>query len=96
MSAPVVELRIRDDADASVMTTYVPKHELMGTGAPGSTRDDAAGWAKGSVWIDATNRIAYTCVDNATGAAVWVEQGGTGTSSSTSEEEAYMFSWMGF
>lgn len=59
--------------------TYVAvKSNLAASAAPGTSDDNTAGYAIGSVWIDTTNDNVYTCVDASTGAAVWKPHGGSG------------------
>lgn len=40
--------------------------------APTTGDDNTAGFSVGSLWIDTTTDLSYTCVDASTGAAVWV------------------------
>lgn len=48
------------------------KHNYGATSAPSASNDDTQGFSVGSVWVDTSADVAYICVDNATGAAVWV------------------------
>ena len=48
------------------------KINYAGTAAPGAGDDNADGYRVGSMWIDITNDEAYRCVDDTTGAAVWI------------------------
>ena len=48
------------------------KINYAGTAAPGAGDDNADGYRVGSMWIDITNDEAYRCVDDSTGAAVWI------------------------
>ena len=41
------------------------------TAAPGVTDDSDSGYSAGSLWIDVTNDVGYTCLDATVGAAVW-------------------------
>lgn len=56
---------------ATVKTFSLTFDQLEGTRAPTVTDDQTAGYNKGSKWVDKTNKLAYVCVDNSTGAAVW-------------------------
>jgi len=49
-------------------------------GAPDENDDSADGYRVGSLWIDITNDLPYTCVDDSAGAAVWSSGGGGGAS----------------
>jgi hypothetical protein len=48
------------------------KINYAGTAAPGAGDDNADGYRVGSMWIDITNDESYRCVDDSTGAAVWI------------------------
>ena len=48
------------------------KINYAGTGAPTANDDNADGYRVGSMWIDITNDESYRCVDDTTGAAVWI------------------------
>ena len=48
------------------------KINYAGTSAPGAGDDNADGYRVGSMWIDISNDKAYRCVDDSTGAAVWI------------------------
>jgi len=48
------------------------KINYAGTSAPGAGDDNADGYRVGSMWIDITNDESYRCVDDSTGAAVWI------------------------
>jgi len=43
------------------------------TTAPGVSDDATEGFIVGSVWVDTTNKKAYICIDDSSGAAVWKE-----------------------
>lgn len=49
------------------------QNEYGATTAPGVTDDNTLGYLVGSRWFDTTADREYVCLDNATGAAVWVE-----------------------
>ena len=53
-------------------------NNLAATVAPAVTNDDTENYVVGSRWMDVTNDDTYTCVDNTTGAAVWVQENGAG------------------
>lgn len=57
-------------------TAPKPTDNLTATAAPIATDDSSKGYSVGSTWIDATNHNVYSCVNSATGAAVWVQQNG--------------------
>ena len=48
------------------------KINYSATSAPGAGDDNADGYRVGSMWIDVTNDESYRCVDDSTGAAVWI------------------------
>ena len=48
------------------------KINYAGTAAPTAGDDNADGYRVGSMWIDTTNDESYRCVDDSTGAAVWI------------------------
>jgi hypothetical protein len=48
------------------------KINYAGTAAPTAGDDNADGYRVGSMWIDITNDESYRCVDDTTGAAVWI------------------------
>jgi hypothetical protein len=48
------------------------KINYAGTAAPTANDDNADGYRVGSMWIDITNDESYRCVDDTTGAAVWI------------------------
>lgn len=55
------------------------QNNLAATAAPAVTDDSGSGYSVGSRWIDVTNDNTYTCVDSTVGAAVWVQENGTGS-----------------
>jgi hypothetical protein len=52
-------------------TLHGGKDNYAATGAPGVGDDSADGYRVGSLWVDTTNDLAYTCVDETVNAAVW-------------------------
>ena len=70
-------------------------NKVDATSAPTANDDSADGYQVGSIWIDVTNDIAYTCVDASSGAAVWTQGGGSGfvsaASAPSSPEEGDMW-----
>ena len=48
------------------------KINYAGTAAPTANDDNADGYRVGSMWIDVNNDESYRCVDDTTGAAVWI------------------------
>lgn len=49
------------------------KHKIDATTTPLVSNDDTESYSAGSTWIDVTNDKAYICLDNSTGAAVWLD-----------------------
>ena len=45
------------------------------TTAPTTSNDDSEGYSAGSIWINTSSDTSYICVDESTGAAVWVAIG---------------------
>lgn len=58
-------------------TASAVKANLSATVAPVASDDNTAGYAVGSVWIDVTADEVYICADASTGAAVWIQAGGS-------------------
>jgi len=52
------------------------KNNTGATAAPAVTDDVDLGYTVGSRWYDVTNDVAYVCLDNADGAAVWKREAG--------------------
>jgi len=52
------------------------KSNLVATVAPTATDDSGSGYAVGSIWIDVTADLSYTCVDATSSAAIWSTGGG--------------------
>ena len=61
----------------------VLKHNRAATTNPAVGDDNVDGYAVGSMWMNTTADTAYICTDAATGAAVWVNVGGSGGSGMT-------------
>lgn len=57
------------------------KHNLSASAAPGVGDDSTDGYSPGSLWIDATNSLAYICKSAAAGAAAWQLIGSSSSSS---------------
>lgn len=55
-----------------IQTAY-HNDNLDATTDPGINDDETQGYCEGSHWINATLDKAFICLDNATGAAVWIE-----------------------
>ncbi len=49
----------------------VPLNNYGGAVAPTGTDDADAGYAVGSLWVDAVGKVGYMCVDATASAAVW-------------------------
>lgn len=58
--------------------SFITVPAVVNTGAPGANDDVTKGFAVGDLWVDssASPRVAYTCTNNATGAATWTAGGG--------------------
>lgn len=67
------------DESGTERTFKYPFNKYDATAAPGVNDDTTAGFEEGSLWVDVTADAVYTCADNSSGAAVWVEQGGSGS-----------------
>ena len=52
-------------------------NNLSATTAPTATDDNTKGYSVGSIWINTSTNMPYTCTNSGTGVAVW-SQGGTG------------------
>ncbi len=52
------------------------KNNTVATAAPAVTNDVDEGYSVGSRWYDITNDVAYVCLDNSDGAAVWKREAG--------------------
>ncbi len=75
MSAAVIEFTMKNDAGTVLNAFPLPKAVLDAVTAPTVTDDDAAGFARGSYIVDTVGGDIYDCLDNSTGAAVWVARG---------------------
>jgi len=63
-------------ANAFLDSLNVPLlHNFAGTTTPTVNEDSADGYSVGSRWVDITNDIRYTCLDNTAGAAIWTAGG---------------------
>ena len=51
------------------------KNNLSGVVGPTPTDDSDAGYSVGSLWVDASGKRSYRCVDDSVGAAVWRQTG---------------------
>tara|TARA_B110000285_G_scaffold201514_1_gene236202 strand:- start:911 stop:1483 length:573 start_codon:yes stop_codon:yes gene_type:complete len=60
-------------------------NKVDATTAPTADDDSGDGYEVGSVWIDVTNNVAYTCVDATATSAVWSAGGGPRFTESTTE-----------
>lgn len=79
MAADTLDFPVSATAGGAPTKTFsLPLFNLAGTAAPAAGNDDSQGYAKGSIWIDATNKHTYQCVDNSAGAAVWKQLDTTG------------------
>lgn len=74
----VVVLDTEDISEGAGLTNkYTVKHNLVATTAPTATNDSSEGYSNGSLWIDQTNNITYSLIDNTEDAAVWEKVGGS-------------------
>jgi hypothetical protein len=65
-----VDVRV---SDAGVHTAYLVRH-FFATTDPTVTDDVSASALPGSLWVNSVRKVIKFCVDNATGAAVWVRR----------------------
>jgi len=72
MAAKTIAFVNKNDAGSTVRTYNLQFSKFDGTAAPGVSDDDTAGYVAGSLWADRTNHKIYVCIDNSTGAAVWL------------------------
>lgn len=49
-----------------------PRNNLTATSAPTASNDITEGYAVGSVWVDTTSGLRYTCQDETEDAAIWI------------------------
>lgn len=68
------------DEGGTERTFRLPFSKVDATVSPGVSNDNTEGYEEGSLWVNVTDDEVWTCVDNSTGAAVWVQQGGGGGS----------------
>jgi hypothetical protein len=54
-------------------------NNFSATAAPTTSDDNSKGYSVGSMWINTTGSTIYTCTNNSTGAAVWSQGGGGGS-----------------
>jgi len=54
------------------------KNNYVATVAPTAAADSTAGYSVGSLWVDVTANLSYTCVDSTATAAIWVKTSGGG------------------
>jgi hypothetical protein len=71
MPAHVLTWWVRNEGGQPLFAHRLPVFKLDATGAPTSGDDDADLYAPLSLLLDATNDVAYACLDNAAGAAKW-------------------------
>jgi len=73
------------------------KYNLTATTSPTVNEDIDDDYQIGSLWVDVTNDKAYTCTDNARGAAVWKQSApsGSGTVTSVAITGPSIVSWAG-
>lgn len=80
MAAETIDFAVSSSAGGTVTKTFsLPLFNLAGTVAPTAAADDAAGYAKGSMWVDTVAKKVYFCTDNTTGAAVWLNVAASGS-----------------
>lgn len=92
MAADTLDFPFSTTAGGAATKTFrLPLFKIDATAAPGAGNDDSQGYAKGSLWVDTTNKHCYQCADNSTGAAVWKQldnTGGSAFSQSTASQGA--------
>jgi hypothetical protein len=69
--------------DTGLSSTNVVKCKFDATSAPTVDNDVDEGYTVGSSWYDITNDKEYICLDNADGAAVWIETTAEGDGATT-------------
>jgi hypothetical protein len=67
----------------------VVKNNFVSTSDPIATDDSVAGYAKGSTWINTTNKKTFRCFDATASAAIWVTDKVASTFSGTSITPSY-------
>lgn len=58
-----------------VLSNTSAKNNLSAATSPASSNDSTAGYSVGSRWYDTTTSVAYSCINAARAAAVWVPMG---------------------
>ena len=69
--------------DTGLAATNVVKCNFAANTAPTVDNDIDEDYTVGSRWLDVTNDKSYVCLDNADGAAVWIETTGAGNGAGT-------------
>ena len=72
LTSPATVGQVLEIIGLSTFSLVSGKHNYSATAAPAVGDDSADGYRIGSMWIDVTNDEAYRCVDDTTGAAVWI------------------------
>ena len=72
LTSGAIENQVLEAIGLKTFSLVNGKINYAGTAAPGAGDDNADGYRVGSLWIDTTNDEAYRCVDDSTGAAVWI------------------------
>ena len=72
LTSGAIENQVLEAIGLKTFSLVNGKINYSATAAPGTGDDNADGYRVGSLWIDVTNDEAYRCVDDTTGAAVWI------------------------
>jgi len=72
LTSGAIENQVLEAIGLKTFSLINGKINYSATAAPGTGDDNADGYRVGSLWIDVTNDEAYRCVDDTTGAAVWI------------------------
>ena len=72
LTSGAIENQVLEAIGLTTFSLVNGKINYAASAAPGVGDDNADGYRVGSLWIDTTNDEAYRCVDDSTGAAVWI------------------------
>jgi len=72
LTSGAIENQVLEAIGLTTFSLVNGKINYAASAAPTTGDDNADGYRIGSLWIDTTNDEAYRCVDDSTGAAVWI------------------------